>query len=200
MDDRECIGNMKLVSVFQDKRSLVYKYIFPEQEYKLKEGRTCIIANNTDPERSDYAGKIQKLDQIKRSLLLRKRISKEDKQLPKILSIGEKVMEHARFENLNKNIYRFCDNVLEKKDGYNAIKDFINRDIPKIKGIKRGEKIIKTENFDNEIPKIILNLQNSYLYLQGPPGSGKTYQSANAIIELLKNNKKIAVKQLIPIK
>ena len=72
-------------------------------------------------------------------------------------------MEHARFENLNKNIYRFCDNVLEKKDGYNAIKDFINRDIPKIKGIKRGEKIIKTEKFDNEIPKIILNLQNSYL-------------------------------------
>ena len=72
MDDRECIGNMKLVSVFQDKRSLVYKYIFPEQEYKLKEGRTCIIANNTDPERSDYAGKIQELDQIKRSLLLRK--------------------------------------------------------------------------------------------------------------------------------
>ena len=31
------------------------------------------------------------------------------------------------FENLNKNIYRFCDNVLEKKDGYNAIKDFINK-------------------------------------------------------------------------
>ncbi len=193
MDDRECIGNMKLVSVFQDKRSLVYKYIFPEQEYKLKEGRTCIIANNTDPERSDYAGKIQELDQIKRSLLLRKGVSKEDKKLPKILSIGEKVMEHARFENLNKNIYRFCDNVLEKKDGYNAIKDFINRDIPKIKGIKKGEKIIKTERYDDEIPKIILNLQNSYLYLQGPPGSGKTFQASNAIIELLKNNKKIAV-------
>ena len=193
MDDKECIGNMKLASVFQDKRSFVYKYIFPEQEYKLKEGRTCIIANNTDPERSDYAGKIQELDQIKRSLLLRKGISKEDKRLPKILSIGEKVMEHARFENLNKNIYRFCDNVLEKKDGYNAIKDFINREIPKIKGIKKGEKIIKTEKYDDEIPKIILNLQNSYLYLQGPHGSGKTFQASNAIIELLKNNKKIAV-------
>ena len=39
IDDRECIGNMKLVSQFQDKRSFVYKYIFPEQEYKLKKGR-----------------------------------------------------------------------------------------------------------------------------------------------------------------
>ena len=193
IDDRECIANMKLTSVFQDKRSYVYKYIFPEQEYKLKEGRSVIIANNTDPERSDYAGKIQELDQIKRNLLLRKGISREEKKLPKTLSIGEKVMEHARFENLNKNIYRFCDNVLENKDGFNAIKAFINRDIPKIKGIKPGEKIVKTENFNEEIPKVILNLQGSYLYLQGPPGSGKTFQASNAIIELLKNNKKIAV-------
>ena len=70
---------MKLTSVFQDKKSYVYKYIFPEQEYKLKEGRSVIIANNTDPERSDYAGKIQELDQIKRTLFLRKGISKEEK-------------------------------------------------------------------------------------------------------------------------
>ena len=49
-------------------------------------------------------------------------------------------MEHARFENLNKNIYRFCDNVLENKDGFDAIKAFINRDIPKIKGIKQEKK------------------------------------------------------------
>ena len=35
IDDRECIANMKLTSVFQDKRSYVYKYIFPEQELSL---------------------------------------------------------------------------------------------------------------------------------------------------------------------
>ena len=36
IDDRECIGNMKLVAQFEDKRSIEYKYLFPEQEYKLK--------------------------------------------------------------------------------------------------------------------------------------------------------------------
>ena len=193
IDDREVIANMKLASVFQDKKSFVYKYKFPEQEYKLKEGRKCIIANNTDPDRSDYAGKIQELDQFERSLLLRKGISKEEKKLPKVLSIGEEVMGHSIFENLNKNTYSFCDNVLNKEDGYEAIKSFINREAPKIKGIKKGEKIIKNNNFEIEIPKIILNLQNSYIFLQGPPGSGKTYQASNAIIELLKKNKKIAV-------
>jgi len=193
IDDRECIGNMKLASQFQDKRSFVYKYIFPEQEYKLKKGRGVIIANNNDPDRADYAGTIQELDQINRTLVLRKGISKEQKQLPRTLSIGEKVMEQSRFENLNQNIYNFCENILENKKGYEALKSFLNRDIPNIKGIKPGEKIITSENFDKEIPDIIARLNSSYLFLQGPPGTGKTFQSANTIVELLKKNKRIAV-------
>mgnify|MGYP001502310980 CR=1 FL=1 len=56
------LSRLKLTSYFQDKRSFVYKYIFPEQEYKLKKGRSVIIANNSDPDRADYAGKIQELD------------------------------------------------------------------------------------------------------------------------------------------
>jgi len=193
IDDRECIGNMKLVSQFQDKRSFEYKYIFPEQEYKLKKGRGVIIANNNDPDRADYAGTIQELDQINRTLVLRKGISKEQKQLPRTLSIGEKVMEQSRFENLNQNIYNFCENILENKKGYEALKSFLNRDIPNIKGIKPGEKIITSENFDKEIPDVIARLNSSYLFLQGPPGTGKSFQSANAIVELLKKNKRIAV-------
>ena len=193
IDDRECIASMKQVSVFQDKRSLVYKYLFPDQEHKLKKGRSVIIANNTDPNRSDYAGKIQELDQIKKYLLLRKGISKEEKQLPKTLSISEQVMEHNRFDNLNRNIYRFCESLIKKEKGFDAIKAFINRDIPKIKGVKEGSKILQGENFDIEIPKVISNLQNSYLYIMGPPGSGKTFQASNSIIELIKKNKKIGV-------
>ena len=193
IDDRECIGNMKLVAQFQDKRSIEYKYLFPEQEYKLKKGRSVIIANNNDPDRADHAGTIKELDQINRSLVLRKGFSKEKKQLPRTLSIGEKVMEHSRFDNLNKNIYNFCENILENKKGYEALKSFLNRDIPSIKGIKPGDKIIKTENFDKEIPDIISRLNSSYIFVQGGPGSGKTFYTANAIVELLKKNKKIAV-------
>ena len=193
IDDRECIGNMKLVSQFQDKRSFEYKYIFPEQEYKLKKGRSVIIANNNDPERADYAGTIQALDQINRTIVLRKGISKEQKQLPRTLSIGEKVMEQSRFNNLNQNIYNFCENILENKKGYEALKSFLNRDIPNIKGIKPGSKIINSENFDIEIPDIISRLNSSYIFLQGPPGTGKTFQSGNAIVELIKNKKRIAI-------
>ena len=83
IDERECIGNMKLVSQFLDKRSIEYKYLFPAQEYKLKKGRSVIIANNNDPDRADSAGTIKELDQVNRSLVLRKGISKEKKTTPK---------------------------------------------------------------------------------------------------------------------
>jgi len=193
IDDRECIGNMKLVTQFQDKKSFEYKYIFPEQEYKLKKGRQVIIANNNDPDRDDQAGTIKDLDQLNRYVVLRKGISKEKKQLPKTLSIGEKLMQHSLFDKLNQNIYNFCENILENKKGYEALKSFLNRGIPNIKGIKSGEKIITSENLDKEIPDIISRLNASYIFLQGPPGTGKTFQSANAIVELLKKNKKIAI-------
>ena len=41
--------------------------------------------------------------------------------------------------------------------------------------------------------KIILNLQDSYIFLQGPAGTGKTFQSGNAIVEILKKNKRVAI-------
>ena len=84
--------------------------------------------------------------------------------MPRTLSIGEKVMEQSRFENLNQNIYNFCENILENKKGYEALKSFLNRDIPNIKGIKPGEKIITSEEFDKEIPDVIARLNSSYLF------------------------------------
>ncbi len=68
---------------------------------------------------------------------------------------------------------------------------FLEKKHPNIKDVKEGEKIIQNDEFDKEIPKIISNLNDSYIYIQGPPGTGKTYQAANAITELLKQIKKL---------
>ena len=54
--------------------------------------------------------------------------------------------------------------------------------MPKIKGIKSGEKIINNVD-SNEITSAISNLDNSYLYIQGPPGTGKSTYSAKVDIK-----------------
>ena len=57
IDDREVIANMKLVNYFSDKKSYVQIQISRTRE-QIKRGKKGRI-NTTDPERSDYAGKIQ---------------------------------------------------------------------------------------------------------------------------------------------
>ena len=111
--------------------------------------------------------------------------------MPPILSIGpDKPRPNTK---LISNTYKFIDTLIEKENKYNALRDFLDKKHPKIKGVKTGDKIISSEDFKTEIPKIISNLDNSYIYIQGPPGTGKTYQASNAIIELLKQNKKIGI-------
>ena len=193
IEDPECIGNMKLNGEpLVEKRSLIYSYKFEDQDFKLKKSKKTVIANNQDLEQKDYAGTIIDIDYIKKEVLLKRGTSQG--LLPSILSIGP---DKPRPNNkLVSNTYKFIDSLIEENNKYPALNDFLEKKHPRIKGIKEGDKIILSEDFHKEIPKIVSNLQNSYLYIQGPPGTGKTYQAANSIIELLKKNKNIAVTAL----
>ena len=46
---------------------------------------------------------------------------------------------------------------------------------------------------DLRMLKAIIGLDHSYLFIQGPPGAGKTYISAHVIIELMKLGKKAGI-------
>jgi uncharacterized protein len=45
----------------------------------------------------------------------------------------------------------------------------------------------------DQIIKAIVNLDNSYLPIQGPPGAGKTYTGKHVIAELLRQGKKVGI-------
>jgi len=193
IEDPECIGNMKSIGKpTQDKRSYIYNYEFEDQDFKLRKEKKTVIANNQDLEQKDFAGRIIEIDYKKKHVILRRGTSQGI--LPHILSIGpDKPTANTK---LISNTYKFIESLIDGEKKYSALKDFLDKQLPKIKGIKTGEKIITTNDFNKEIPKVISNLDNSYLYIQGPPGTGKTYQAANAIIELLKKNKRIAITAL----
>ncbi len=190
IEDPECIGNMKLEGEPKpDKKSLLYSYKFEDQDFKLRKSKKTVIANNQDIEQKDYAGTIIEIDYKKKDILIKRGTSQGI--LPKILSIGpDKPRPNTK---LVSNTYKFIDSLINKEKKYSSLIDFLEKKYPNITGIKTGEKIIQSNDFIKEIPKIILNLNNSYIYIQGPPGTGKTFQASNAIIELLKQKKKIAI-------
>ena len=95
---------------------------------------------------------------------------------------------------MSKRLESFVENNIDKElPKYKATFEILRRDYPDIRNLSKGDKIITTSDFKNEIPKIISNLNNSYIVIQGPPGTGKTYSAADTIIELINQDKTIGV-------
>jgi len=189
-DDVECIGNMrKSAPVEIVKRSYVFTYTYDEQDFKIKKGDTVHIANSELVSQPKRAGTIVFLDHQERIVKISR--SKTAGELPEVISIGPE--GPTEIEQLEKSTFRFVDSLIRHENKYHAVKSILNKEIPKIKGIKSGEKIIQSNDFENEIPTIVSQLDNSYIYIQGPPGTGKTRNAAKTIIKLLRDGKKVGV-------
>ena len=74
-----------------------------------------------------------------------------------------------------------------------AITDFLRRTRPRIKGNNEGPIIKSNGDLLQNIISASINLENSYLCIQGPPGAGKTYTAKHIIGELLKSGKKVGI-------
>lgn len=199
IDDPDCIGGLKMIGDPQPiKQSLLYKYKFPNQEYKIKKGQMVTNAQWIDFKKA-AAGTIESIDAKNRTLLIKKGTGVDRKtglakeNLPKLLNLGPR--KPTPPDDLERSIQDLIKEILLQNNSkkYQAIIDILKKDHPKIKNIKKGKPIVQSDDFKKEIPLVIENLDNSYLVLQGPPGTGKTYQIGNAIIYLLKKGSKIGV-------
>lgn len=184
IEDPECIGNLTLVEEpVPEKRSLIYTYRFPSQEFKLQVGDDVLNTESTKG-----AGKIIELDEEQN--LIKIKLGKNNK-LPENLSIGSNWP--MKTKSLREALYRVADDVVNATNRYLAVLDILIKNLPRIHNKAPGQPIISSNNLQDEILKAINSLDNSYLFIQGPPGTGKTYTSSHIIVELIKLNKKIGV-------
>ena len=106
------------------------------------------------------------------------------------LSIGAPVPAAA----MQKALFAFAESAVRGDGSHKAIWDYLSHRIPDIRGLSAGRSIIKASA--DPLPGIISaveNLNSSYLFIQGPPGSGKTYTGSHLIAALLQSGKRIAV-------
>jgi predicted RecB family nuclease len=95
-------------------------------------------------------------------------------------------------EAITEQVQAFNNGQLEDT----AILDFLLRNPPRIIGHELGQPIAPSHESESRLSEIIhavTNLNSSYLTIQGPPGSGKTYTAKHVIAELLKQGKKIGI-------
>ncbi|MDP7580654.1 MAG: TM0106 family RecB-like putative nuclease [Nitrospinota bacterium] len=190
IDDPESIGGMTMIEkAYQLKKSYVYTYKFPPQEYKLQKGDQAINAWASFGDKDSGAVTIVSVDEKKCTLEVSRSIKKE--KPPEVLNLGPR--GPIKPDSLESSIYSFIDSVIKNSKKYKPLLEILAKSHPDIKGIKQGDKIISSSDFETEIPRAISSLNNSYIVLQGPPGTGKTYQAANAIVDLVKQGKKVGV-------
>jgi predicted RecB family nuclease len=194
LDDTEAIAHLEeLVGVPPEpvKKSLVHTLAFPPQEFKLAAGDAV-----EDPFTKTRAGDILWLDAAAGRLGLKRGPSLAGAPLPSVVVRGEPrdTKEHRRA------LCRVADAVLAETGGgmlsgrrsrFAAVRDILERNPPRIAGAASGACI---QTVDVETQKtLVAALDDSYLFIQGPPGSGKTWVGARLIVSLLKTGKRIGV-------
>jgi predicted RecB family nuclease len=188
IDDAECLGGLQADPEhppFKVKQSLVYTYRFPPQMTKLKQRSKCLLS-----ETQENAGEIIDINMADRTVSLKKGI--RGGSLPDALSItpGKPINDSV----LKNAVYRFADAIIEENGKYQALVSFLRRERQVIAGHEKGSSIISDGN--NTLPSTIqavASLQDSFLFIQGPPGAGKTYTSSYVIVELIRAGKKVGI-------
>jgi predicted RecB family nuclease len=167
VDGSETIGGLELAGdPVQVKKSLEYTLKFPPQEHKIG-------PEGVDPA-TEQSYRVT-VDDEHGTVTLRRATAKEDELLPRALippkPLSTRVQQDA--------VLRFA----QDRDAYPALVDVLERQPPRA-------------NLAGTLEEAALSLDRSFLFIQGPPGSGKTWQGARLAIALMRAGKRVGVTAL----
>ena len=193
LDDDECLGGCVADGedwIGSDKRSFTFRYRYPEQETKLREGTAVYVAAT-----GEAAGTISDLDEASRIVTLKRSTAKGE--LPRELSLmsGGPVNTDA----LRDAVWKVARDMAAGGRAFPHIAAILRRDAPRVSGHTIGAPIIAPIDCDDpgrllEASKHAVDaLDRSWLVIQGPPGSGKTHTTSHLIASLIRAGKTVGV-------
>jgi uncharacterized protein len=163
------------------KRSVLHTLKFPPQEHKLGPGQAH------DPATGRHAGDIVSIDDAKGALLLKRGPKVDATPLPRALIAGGPLNDQAQRDA----IFRVAESIQHEDGRYPALRAILGRDFPRIRGLATGGRIQTTDLAERKA--LALGLDESYLFVQGPPGSGKTWTGARLVVHLLAQGKRVGI-------
>lgn len=187
LEDPECLAGLR-----QDpktppekvKRSVVYTYTYPLQETKLRNGSAIT--------RADTGDALGDLDMDPEAQKVRIKVGPSKETPPPRLNLGPG--KPISTTVIQQALFRFADTVINDSHRYAALESVLTRDVPVIKGKSPDAPMIAGGKATVEAcAAVVMAMQNSYLFIQGPPGAGKTYTGSHVIVELLKAGKRVGI-------
>lgn len=184
--DSEAIGDLTPVpgSTVEDvKRSYLFTLQFPKQEYKLAEGPAV------DPA-GECSATIVELDEANRIVKV-KRGKKAGTEPPRALLPGGPYGTDVQVDSL----LRFADRVAARGLGpcgeLDSSTDLLLRRAPRL---APGAPPLQAGHVDIEVLREqVALLKRSALFVQGPPGAGKTWAGGRLAVDLMRRGLRVGV-------
>jgi uncharacterized protein len=171
VNDAEAIGELELAEGPEERaQSLVWTFRFPPQEHHFADGDAAF-----DPATGKGAGWIEQLDNDAGTLRLVRGPSLAEVPLPRALIPGgpyDTRVQQAALMRVARDLER-----------YPALRKILRREPP------LGGARVQTDDHLH----LVDSLDETYLFVQGPPGSGKTRRGGEWIAHLLARGARVGV-------
>jgi predicted RecB family nuclease len=179
IEDFECLGGLQWDGTREPiARSFLYGFSYPEQDTKLREGSSVRRADT-----AASLGTIAAIDEARRHLQIK--IAAKKGAPPARLSVGPS--GPIGTDSLRLAVWRFAESVIAGDGRFMALRKFLRKDAPLANFPKRTGDVV------DRAVSAVTALDNSYLFVQGPPGAGKTTTGSRLIVRLLAAGKRVGI-------
>jgi predicted RecB family nuclease len=189
--DNEALGRLRdtgkePIVVPPPARSLIYTLEFPPQDHKISAG------NFTDPA-SERGVTVESIDNGTGTLRISRGTKRSGEPLPRALIPGGPYDTRVQRAALRRLAGDIVERGLDAQSRYGALREILRREVPSTAARERGETL-QAGKFDlEEAKQIAEGLKDSCLFIQGPPGSGKTYTGAHLILHVIAQGHRVGV-------
>jgi uncharacterized protein len=160
-----------------DNRSLVHGFRFPAQQHKLDPGDTVF-----DPVTRKRAGEIVAVDGVEGTVRLRRGPKLAEAPLPTGLIPGGPYTTRDQ----QTALMRVGQSLLAGDGRYPHLERLLRREPP------LGGTRVQCSTLE-EMGRLVIEVEGSYLFVQGPPGAGKTWTGARLVTYLIALGKRGAI-------
>ncbi|HEY5342667.1 MAG TPA: TM0106 family RecB-like putative nuclease [Solirubrobacteraceae bacterium] len=189
--DNEALGRLTVADVEPiplppPSRSVIHTLCFPAQEHKIAPGHFV------DPA-TEKGLTVESIDNTTGTLRITRAASRIGEPLPRALIPGKPYGTDDQRGALRRLAGDIVERGLNAPGCYNTLRQILRGEVPSTSTCSRGEAL-QAGAFDLEDAKRIAEgLSDSYLFIQGPPGSGKTFTGAHLILHLIQQGHRVGV-------
>ena len=186
-DESDALGELTFERAWHDPapktRSTIYRFRFPPQEHRIRVGR-----QPHDPATGQIAATVFEVGEDHIDLRLG---SGKPAPTPTSL-IPDYVRQKPKPESLQRLTQWVIEHGIDAPGEYRAARDLLMRRAPRA-GQPGGEALAREDDAQEAAQRLVLALDESYLAIQGPPGSGKSTVGARMIVDLVAAGKRVGV-------